>query len=82
MGLLAALVAWAAAAPLIWILRDGLGPDAADTTGLRAVSKFAVAWGLPALVSAASVVGLSLIHRRFRGDALSRAAETAWQITP
>jgi len=28
MGLLiAALLTWVAAAPLVWILRDGLGPD-------------------------------------------------------
>ena len=60
-GLFALLVAWSAVSPLIWIRRDGRGADSVDSAGLLAVSKFAVTWGLPALVLVASVGGVSLV---------------------
>lgn len=72
-GLLAAIVAWTAAAPLLWILRDGLGPDASDTGGLQAVGRFAVVWGLPALVLGVSAFGLTLAQRKMGRDALTEA---------
>ena len=62
--LLAALLFWILAAPLIWILRDGLGPDAVDSVGLKAVLKFLVGWGPPALVLALPLIGLWYLERR------------------
>ena len=45
MGLLAlgyvALMLWLMVCPLLWVLRDGLGPDTPETTGWEAVWKFA-----------------------------------------
>ncbi|WP_020475537.1 hypothetical protein [Zavarzinella formosa] len=73
MGLLAALMAWAAAAPLVWIVRDGLGPDAVDSAGIQSVSKFAVMWGLPALTLAVAVAGLTLVQRRLGANAFDAA---------
>jgi hypothetical protein len=64
--LLAVLVNWVAAAPLVWILRDGLGPDMIETTGMKAAFKFLVEWGVPALIITAPLVGLSWIERRCR----------------
>jgi len=37
----AALGLWLAACPLMWVLRDGLGPDSHETTGWAALWKFA-----------------------------------------
>ncbi|HTU92384.1 MAG TPA: hypothetical protein VMF69_20045 [Gemmataceae bacterium] len=62
--LLAVLVTWVTAAPLVWILRDGLGPDMVETSGLKAAFKFLVCWGVPALAISVPLVGLSLIERR------------------
>ncbi|MBN9520253.1 hypothetical protein J0H58_17280 [bacterium] len=70
-GLLAALLAWIAAAPVLWILRDGLGPDAVDTAGGRALGRFAVVWGLPALAFGVSVLGLTLAQRKLGSDVLT-----------
>jgi hypothetical protein len=60
----AALINWVAMAPIAWIVRDGLGPDTAQTTGLRAVLKFSVGWGVPALVLTALLAGLFVAERR------------------
>jgi hypothetical protein len=62
--LMAVLVNWVAAAPLVWILRDGLAPGMVESVGTQAVFKFLVCWGVPALVLAVLVVGLSAIERR------------------
>jgi len=62
--LLAALIAWVSAAPLVWILRDGLGPDSVETGGLTSVLKFLVQWSIPAAVFAVPLVVLWLIDRR------------------
>lgn len=62
--LLGALMAWAATAPLIWILRDGLGPDQVDSGWARSVYKFLVAWGVPALVIVVPLIALWLVDRR------------------
>jgi hypothetical protein len=35
------LALWILVCPLLWILRDGLGPDARTTTGWAALEKFA-----------------------------------------
>jgi hypothetical protein len=35
-----ALVLWLLFAPFMWILRDGLGPDAGETTGWAALRQF------------------------------------------
>ena len=59
---LSALI-WAACAPLVWILRDGLGPDSHDSGWALSVFKFAVAWGVPALALAVPLCGLVLVDR-------------------
>jgi hypothetical protein len=61
------LLAWTAAAPLVWILRDGLGPDSAETGWIEGGLKFLVGWGGPALVLAAPLVLLALLDRRRTG---------------
>ncbi|HEY7156756.1 MAG TPA: hypothetical protein VH575_22495 [Gemmataceae bacterium] len=62
--LMAVLVNWVAAAPLVWILRDGLAPGMVESVGTQAVFKFLVGWGVPALVLAVLMVGLSALERR------------------
>lgn len=62
--LLAALIVWLSAAPLAWILRDGLAPGMIETTGLKAVTKFVVGWGTPGLVLAVPLLALWIIERR------------------
>jgi hypothetical protein len=62
--LMAVLVTWVAAAPLVWILRDGLAPGMVETVGMQAAFKFLVGWGVPALVLAVPLLGLWLIERR------------------
>lgn len=51
--------------PFVWILRDGLGPDAVDSTWLQAVHKmfWTFYWG-PATIAATFVfVGASFLRR-------------------
>src|SRR3569833_387628 len=47
--MLGALVVWVAAAPFVWLLQDGLGPDMVESGWGQAVLKFLVGWGGPAL---------------------------------
>ena len=61
--LLALLVCWAAAAPLVWILREGLGPGMVESVGMQAAYKFLVGWGLPALVLVVPLIWLGIIER-------------------
>ncbi|WP_406696332.1 hypothetical protein V5E97_35600 [Singulisphaera sp. Ch08] len=60
----AGLIVWTACVPLVWILRDGLGPDAADSGWPWSVFKFAVRWGVPSLALALPLHGLSFVDRR------------------
>jgi hypothetical protein len=60
----ALLVVWVMCAPLVWIVRDGLGPDSHESGWSLALIKFSAQWGVPALVLAAPLYGLSLVHRR------------------
>jgi hypothetical protein len=62
--LMAVLVTWVVAASLVWILRDGLAQGMIESAGTQAVAKFLVCWGVPALVLAVPLVGLSAIERR------------------
>ena len=66
----AALAAWVAAAPLVWVVRDGLGPDMVESVGMRAVLKLLVGWGVPAAALAAT---LAVAHVTERW--LTRSAE-------
>ena len=59
-----AFATWAAAAPLVWILRDGLAPGMVETAGAQAVYKFLLGWGVPALVLVAALYGTSAAERR------------------
>jgi hypothetical protein len=53
-----ALGLWVVVCPLLWILRDGLGPDSVETTGWAAVGKFS-----PVLLTGAGlVVYLAVLH--------------------
>jgi hypothetical protein len=49
----ALLTVWVMYAPLVWIVRDGLGPDGHDSGWPLALVKFSAQWGLPALLLAA-----------------------------
>lgn len=60
----AALMVWCACAPLVWLLRDGLGPDSVESGWGRGALRFMVCWGGPALVMAVSLVALSVGRRR------------------
>ena len=59
-----ALVAWCAAAPLVWILRDGLGPEMVESSGAMSAYKFLVGWGVPAVVLTVPLLALWLVERR------------------
>jgi hypothetical protein len=70
----AALLVWVACAPLVWILRDGLGPDSHHSGWALSLFKFAVGWGVPALALAVPLYGLMLINRQlFIGKRTGRA---------
>jgi hypothetical protein len=60
----AGLVVWVFCAPLVWILRDGLGPDSHDSGWGMSLCKFAVGWGIPALVLVVPLYGMRILHRR------------------
>ena len=63
-ALQAGLMVWAACLPLVWVLRDGLGPDATESGGAEAVFKVAIGWGVPALALALPLCGLLFVDRR------------------
>jgi hypothetical protein len=67
MVLLACLGAWLAAAPVAWILRDGLKVGMVTTTGLPALFKFLGLCGIPALALASPALGLWFLDRRLTG---------------
>jgi hypothetical protein len=58
------LVMWVLVSTLIWILRDGLGPDMVETAGMQAVVKFLGVWGIPAAVMAGLVLVMTHAVRR------------------
>lgn len=60
----AALVVWICAAPLVWILQDGLGPDMVESGWVQAIFKFLVGWGIPALLLAAPLIAMAILDRR------------------
>jgi hypothetical protein len=62
----AALWTWAACLPLVWILRDGLGPDSVDSRWPTSVVKFVTMWSIPALTLAVPLLILSRVERRMR----------------
>jgi hypothetical protein len=74
--LLGLLLAWTAAAPLVWIVRDGLGPDMVESGWTVGTLKFLTAWGLPALALAIPLFGLSLLDRRRAGKARKGGASS------
>jgi hypothetical protein len=53
-----ALGLWLMVCPLLWILRDGLGPDSVETTGWGAVGKFAPVL----LIGAGLLVYVAILH--------------------
>ncbi len=59
----AGLFVWALCAPLVWILRDGLGPDSRESGWGLSILKFAVGWGVPTLALAVPMFGLVLMNR-------------------
>ena len=62
--------------PIVWIVRDGLGPGSVETTWPWSVLKFLVAWTGPALLLAAPLLALSFMNRRSAApaDVLSMTA--------
>jgi hypothetical protein len=61
----AALLNWACCAPIVWIVRDGLGPDSQESGWGPGLVKFLVICGIPALLLTAPLLGLSFIQRRW-----------------
>jgi hypothetical protein len=59
----ALLLTWIACAPIVWIVRDGLGPDSVDSGWAMSAYKFAVMWGTPALVLAVPLFVLARVRR-------------------
>jgi hypothetical protein len=59
-----ALFAWATFLPIVWIVRDGLGPDSHETGWVVGICKTLAVWGIPALVLAVSLYGLTRVERR------------------
>jgi hypothetical protein len=60
----AGLTVWVMCAPIVWIVRDGLGPDSRETGWGLGILKFAVEWSVPALVLALPLYGLARLNRR------------------
>jgi hypothetical protein len=60
----AALFVWTLAAPIPWVLRDGLGPGMVETVGVFAVFKFFVPWGTSAIVLGIPLLVLIYIEGR------------------
>jgi hypothetical protein len=60
------LIFWIILTPLVWILRDGLGPDAAESSGLLAIERAFMTfyWG-PILIL---LIILNLIIRKINNN--------------
>lgn len=71
----AALVVWICAAPLVWILQDGLGPDMVESGWVTAIFKFLVAWGIPALILAMPLVAMAMLEKRAANKGASPAKQ-------
>ena len=70
-SLMLCLGMWVLLAPLMWYLRDGLGPDSV-TVWPRSAAKFVMGWGGPAVVLAVPLIGLMLIERRMASQGESQ----------
>jgi hypothetical protein len=70
----AGLFVWVLCAPLVWILRDGLGPNSHESGWGLSLWKFGVGWGVPALVLALPLYGLWLVDRRVAAGSPAREA--------
>ena len=75
------LLAWASAAPIVWIVRDGLGPDSTDSGWVRGIVKFLVIWGVPALILAVPLFVLTRIERWWARSAEVRQTQGPTQNT-
>jgi|GEM_PF-4183045 len=60
--------------PLVWILRDGLGPDATDSTGMQAMSRmfWTFYWGPVTLAATCTCLGAFILRRRLLRSAPRR----------
>ena len=65
------VLSFSATAGWSWLLRDGLGPSAVPSAGLKAVERFSAAMGVPLAIQGAMVAGISGVWRR-RAQALRR----------
>ena len=54
------LFTWILIAPIVWVLRDGLGPDSVRSSGIHAISRFLTTfyWGPVALALLAATIFL------------------------
>ena len=55
---------WKRLAPIVWTVRDGLGPDSQDSGWVAGGFQFAGIWGMPALVLAMPLFGYAFIKCR------------------
>ncbi len=65
------LVLVAVIGPFAWILRDGMGPDATNSTWLQALTKmlWTFYWGPSSILAAIVCWGSSILRRRLRYSA-------------
>jgi uncharacterized membrane protein len=65
------LVAWAALGLFAWILRDGLGPGAVDSSGFEAITRtfWTFWWGPSGILLALLWLGVTRLRAQPRADA-------------
>jgi hypothetical protein len=59
----ALLFNWAICLPIVWIVRDGLGPDSVDTGWVMGLLKTLTIWAVPALALAVPLYGLTRLEK-------------------
>lgn len=62
----AAFISWLTISPLVWIMRDGMGPDSVTSEGLEAVQRAFTAFNYGPIAIALLLANL-LVQRRIRG---------------
>ena len=60
--------------PFVWILKDGLGPDATNSMGMQAMSRmfWTFYWGPVTLAATCTFLGASMLRRRLLRSATRR----------
>jgi hypothetical protein len=59
-----ALITWVMCAPILWLVRDGLGPGSHESGWVPGIVRFSGEWGLPALALTLLLYGLKRVVRK------------------